>query len=265
MRPTNLVSLLLGLLLAACDGTVETPPGGGGAGGGGGDGGADSSSGSATGGGGGGDGGNTPVACGGRAGATCDAATEYCDHPDDLCGRADGEGRCSARPEVCPADCPGVCGCDGQFYCNTCAAHGAGVDVLAGDSCMAGGEYSAFYWPGGLDHVVVRKADEAADRCVLLYLDAPAENAAGLDLVVPEGWGVSRALVSDRAADCKGSAMAPSGTAVNATAATGSVSWTDTGAIAPCTVDVDVSLTFPEAPATERLRATGVAVEGACP
>ncbi|WP_437668987.1 hypothetical protein [Sorangium sp. So ce131] len=263
MRPTNLVSLLLGLLLAACDNTVETPPGGGGAGGGGG---ADSSSGSATGGGGGdGGGGSAPLACGGRAGATCDAATEFCDHPDDLCGRADGEGRCSARPEVCPADCPGVCGCDGQFYCNQCVAQRAGVDVAAGDTCMAGGEYSAFYWPGGLDHVVVRKSDEAAGRCVLLYIDAPTESAAGLDVVLPEGWGLSRALVTDRAEDCKGSDPQPSDTAVNATAATGSLSWRETGAVAPCAVDVDVTLTFPEEPATERLRATGVAVEGACP
>jgi hypothetical protein len=30
---------------------------------------------------------------------------------------------------VCPQDCPGVTGCDGQFYCNECKANQQGIIV----------------------------------------------------------------------------------------------------------------------------------------
>lgn len=30
----------------------------------------------------------------------------------------------------CTADCPGVTGCDGKFYCNTCEANKAGIRVV---------------------------------------------------------------------------------------------------------------------------------------
>ncbi|AUX40986.1 uncharacterized protein SOCE26_023880 [Sorangium cellulosum] len=63
-------------------------------------------------------------------------ATEYCDHPRDTCGADDGEGQCTARPEGCPEDYPGVCGCDGRFYCNGCIAHQAGMDVSEDPSCI---------------------------------------------------------------------------------------------------------------------------------
>ncbi|MGK4003880.1 serine protease [Sorangium sp. So ce1036] len=121
-----LPSLLAAILLAACGGTVDAPSGGGGAGG------ADAAqSASAT-----GAGGGAPRVCGGRSGGTCGPA-ELCDYPDDSCGHFDSEGRCTARPGGCPEDCPGVCGCDRKFYCNACAAHQAGVDVLEGASCSA--------------------------------------------------------------------------------------------------------------------------------
>ena len=30
---------------------------------------------------------------------------------------------------LCPQDCPGVTGCDGNFYCNECAANQQGIIV----------------------------------------------------------------------------------------------------------------------------------------
>jgi hypothetical protein len=39
-------------------------------------------------------------------------------------------GICTPRPDNCTEDCPGVCGCDGKFYCNTCLAQRAGIDAL---------------------------------------------------------------------------------------------------------------------------------------
>jgi hypothetical protein len=73
------------------------------------------------------DGGNG-TACGGRAGNTC-APTFFCDfEPNAVCGAADGQGVCRPRPQGCTQDCPGVCGCDGKFYCNACVAQSMGTD-----------------------------------------------------------------------------------------------------------------------------------------
>ena len=36
---------------------------------------------------------------------------------------------------ICPADCPGVCGCDGETYCNACIANSAGIRVVGNSPC----------------------------------------------------------------------------------------------------------------------------------
>lgn len=75
-------------------------------------------------------------------GESCGSDSEcragFCDFPDDACGG--GElGVCDTPADLCPLDCPGVCGCDGRFYCNTCLAHANSIDVAADDrSCRAG-------------------------------------------------------------------------------------------------------------------------------
>ena len=66
---------------------------------------------------------------------TCDDArrcddAHYCDR--DTCG---GDGVCVPRPDACTDDCPGVCGCDGETYCNACDAAAAGVDVAHAGAC----------------------------------------------------------------------------------------------------------------------------------
>ncbi len=55
------------------------------------------------------------------------APADWCEPSDGVCG---GLGECVPRPPACDEDCPGVCGCDGNFYCNEClaAARGASVD-----------------------------------------------------------------------------------------------------------------------------------------
>lgn len=35
----------------------------------------------------------------------------------------------------CTTDCPGVCGCDGKTYCNTCEAHRNGIEVVYNSAC----------------------------------------------------------------------------------------------------------------------------------
>ena len=58
------------------------------------------------------------------------------------CGAGE-PGMCRERPEVCTADCPGVCGCDGSFYCNACVAARNGVDVDDEGSCTEPGPCDA--------------------------------------------------------------------------------------------------------------------------
>ncbi len=52
-----------------------------------------------------------------------------------LCG---GPGACAPRPDGCDDDCPGVCGCDGETYCNDCNAMQAGVSVATFGPCETG-------------------------------------------------------------------------------------------------------------------------------
>lgn len=81
-----------------------------------------------------GTGGGSGIACGGFAGVVC-PITEYCDFPDDICGGADGQGVCRARPEACPEFYAPVCACDGMVYSNDCFAAGAGTDVSNFGGC----------------------------------------------------------------------------------------------------------------------------------
>jgi hypothetical protein len=75
--------------------------------------------------------------CGGIANIQCpDPNLAYCDFDDKItCGQGDMAGTCMPRPDVCPKDCPGVCGCDGKFYCNACEAHRAGTDDSPTGTC----------------------------------------------------------------------------------------------------------------------------------
>jgi hypothetical protein len=76
------------------------------------------------------------VACGARAGDTC-GADEYCRFElGAVCGRADAQGVCAPRPEICTQQFEPVCGCDNQTYSNDCSAATAGVGVLHTGECV---------------------------------------------------------------------------------------------------------------------------------
>ncbi|MEZ4442997.1 MAG: Kazal-type serine protease inhibitor domain-containing protein [Polyangiaceae bacterium] len=74
--------------------------------------------------------------CGGLAAIPC-AFGEFCYYaPGDGCGFDDGTGICQTLPQGCTEDCPGVCGCDGQDYCNECQANAMGVSVASSGACQ---------------------------------------------------------------------------------------------------------------------------------
>jgi hypothetical protein len=116
-------------------GTGGALDGGSGAGG---KGGGAGSAGTATAGGAGTGGAEGGAMCGGFVGLTCGDG-QWCDYDGDACGNADASGTCRSKPTNCPLDCPGVCGCDGNFYCNTCLANAAGTDTTTDRSCIGDG------------------------------------------------------------------------------------------------------------------------------
>lgn len=279
LRPTAslLVVVALGTLLIACGSevTMFAPAGAAGgtsptttstSSGTGGSGGASTSTGGS---GTAGAGGSGPELCGGKTGHSC-GPDEFCDYPDDDCGADDGPGQCQPRPEGCYADCPGVCGCDGQPYCNDCTAHQAGVDVAASGTCASPpAEYSAQLWLGGLDHLIIFKADTVRNVCVRLFADWPMQNAPGFDFATPPEWGVSHADITNQASDCTDWQNPPAGDVVGATGGAGILHWeVPQGLWYPCELDIDAELTFPATapwvPDVEPLQAAAAPIVGGC-
>jgi hypothetical protein len=211
-------------------------------------------------------GGGAPY-CGGKQGHAC-AVDQWCRYePPGTCGSGDETGVCEPRPQGCPADCPGVCGCDGLFHCNECEAHAAGFDTSGGAQCGAGGEYAAVNLFTGAPRAALLKADEVRDLCFRVVVITFAGGTLGLTL--EPGSGVESAEVTDHASDCLpwggGFPPPPAGSSFPATAATGTLS---VGAD-PCDIEVHGTLFFegapPWAPASETLEAAGVPIEGGCP
>jgi hypothetical protein len=191
---------------------------------------------------------------------------EFCDVPFEAC---DQSGACHLRPEDCPEDCPGVCGCDGFPYCNECIARASGVDVGPSILCAAQGDvvYAVAAWPGGLDHLILMRADFDAGTCTRVYLDAPAESA--FDVTIPAPWGMSQAIASSAVDSCLDSTQSQAGELAWASGATGAVTWNlPPNGFYPCELSMGLTLAFDPAPAwlgpTVALAATDVPVDGGC-
>lgn len=76
-----------------------------------------------------------PIRCGARAGNTC-TANEYCAYEEGgLCGAADAESFCKARPPSCIESQAPVCGCDRKTYVNSCQANAAGTGIFSAGQC----------------------------------------------------------------------------------------------------------------------------------
>jgi len=215
--------------------------------------------------------GGPPQACGGKAGIPC-ASDEWCDYAEGNCGAWDNMGICMKKPSGCPEDCPGVCGCDGLFHCNACNAHESGVDDAPGNtSCLpqpdAGSDqYSAQAWSGGLDHILIYKADWTRNVCLTIHLAAPHQPIAGFS--TPDGWGLASASISNNAANCAGG-TSTGDPVVSTQTVTGSVVFgMGDGGYMPCSLNVHATLVFTSGPSwvypNELMNADGVVVGGGC-
>jgi hypothetical protein len=190
--------------------------------------------------------------------------------PEDMCGYADGSGVCQPRPDACTADCPGVCGCDGAFYCNTCDAHALGVDISDSKACMmsqTGGTVSAIGLATNVPRFMIFKTDPVRNLCFRMLLEGFSGSFTGIS--TPPDWSVGLLDVTDHASDCtpvNGYPVPPAGDVAKAVKAGGSVSFDPTGF--PCKVTVHVEVAFdaqaPWTPPLELIDADMLAVEGGC-
>lgn len=94
--------------------------------------------------------------CGTRGAGPCPDG-EYCQFPDDMCGKADGPGVCTPMPVDCtPSDEP-VCGCEGTTFANDCERQRAGVgygtpgECRTDARCQIGGCSGELCLPAGSD------------------------------------------------------------------------------------------------------------------
>ncbi len=160
-------------------------------------------------------------------------------------GSCDSAGVCMPKPQGCDADCPGVCGCDGETYCNACGAQQAGVDVgpdKKGCFPKEDVEYSAESVLGGLDRILVRKFDLADDLCVVAVFVSPMMSLPGFVVSMPAPWALENAFASPGVGSCKnGGAMM----AVSASGASGSLQWKEEpGMLFPCEIDMALTVSF---------------------
>jgi len=216
---------------------------------------------------------DAPKTCGGYTGVTC-APDEWCQFsPAGTCGVDDGSGICQPKPQGCDDDCPGVCGCDGQFYCNDCTAHSAGVDVSHGD-CPAPSPitYSAHNMFTAVPRFVVFKTDPVRDICVRLIVEATG-GWGGIGIQTTTGWAVSKAEITNHASDCtqiNGYPAPPTDALVSAKDGAGTlvIQNFNQGEI-PCQIDLHAKLAFPSGspdwvPLSEPLDTTALPVDGGC-
>jgi hypothetical protein len=213
-----------------------------------------------------------PGVCGGPEAIPC-PADQYCrfNSTTPPCGQWGTEGTCTPRPTgACPPDCPGVCGCDGQFYCSACEAHSSGFDVLPGDSCaVADGAYRAVTMYTDLPRFLILKASPSRGLCFRLYVSILSGGIG----ISGDGWSVDHAEATFDVADCAvgpGWPPAPLGPYVTASeGGAGNGTLTVGAAGGACAVGIHGTVQFPPGSTSdlplEAFAADGVTVEGGCP
>ncbi|WP_434423678.1 hypothetical protein [Nannocystis pusilla] len=124
-------------------------------------------------------------------------------------------------------------------------------------------EFAAIYLPGGLDRVVVRKADHDADLCTSVVFAWPLGNDDP-GLMLPPQWGFESAEIAQGAADC----LEFTGPLADAVAAETAGGWGEWPALPACpgALAIDMAFTFaqvhPWVPAQALVQAADLPIAG---
>jgi hypothetical protein len=104
-------------------------------------------------------------------------------------------------------------------------------------------EVAAIFVPGGLDRIVVRKADHDADLCTSVVFVWPMDKPDP-DFMLPLDWGFQNAEIAQGAADC----LMFMGPLADAVAAQTSIGWGDWPAqpVCPGMLDIEMAFVFPQ-------------------
>ena len=214
-----------------------------------------------------GSGGAHPASCGGKAGVPCspDAFCQF--DPAASCGNFDAPGTCQPRPSACDLDCPGVCGCNGKFYCNDCVANAAGVDVSNDMACKINDSYRAINLFTNVPRYAILKASPTRNLCFRLTAEVSASLGIG---IFGDGFAVKQAEVTNDASDCNvGPGALPPAKGASYPVASGSGALTflmvPGGCVAGIHAKVMPAGAPPWAPSVEPLDADGLIIEGGCP
>lgn len=188
----------------------------------------------------------TTSECGGKKGLTCPPGM-WCNYPPDtVCGCCDMTGTCEIEPQDCPFDCPGVCGCDGNTYCNECEAHQAGVEVDPSVSCASPPPYALYILGDSPSHFVIfRTEGVTCTRVIFSISGLPAPYSA--DITMP--WHIESAVITNTPTDCElGSDQLPvpaKDKVVVADTVTGTLKVDTVPSNLVCGADASLSLKFP--------------------
>ena len=137
-----------------------------------------------------------------------------------------------------------------------------GPDTTGTTGAPGDAQYAAFYLPGGLDRILVRKFDADADLCTSVIFVWPGTPPPGLTL--PKEWGLQWAQIFTGVPDCLDSqAMLPMG--VSSDTVTGVANWVSMN-FCPKSIDLDIVVTFPPqqpwVPAQDALKAAALPLQG---
>lgn len=146
-------------------------------------------------------------------------------------------GTCVPLPTGCTDDCPGVCGCNDVTYCNACEAANAGFDVSVDEPCEGIASYRAVAWYGGLDHLILMKANVSDAICIRIYADAPTTSSLSIEM--PEPWAVSQIHGAPLTADCLDETVPLSDP--SSLEGVGTILWRGSPTI-PCELTADVTI-----------------------
>jgi hypothetical protein len=140
-------------------------------------------------------------------------------------------------------------------------------DTGESDTNTPDDEYVAFFFAGGLDHILIHKADPINDRCTTLHLARPTDGDPALAIDVPEMWGPQNAGVAMGLDGCLEGT--PGDLGVAAIAGAGAVTWAlDPNQLCPKTLSLSLDLEFPQdepwVPAKEHLETMDLVVQD-CP